>query len=375
MNATAIEDRYYMQMALELALRGTGRTSPNPLVGAVVVRDRQVVGRGYHKRYGGAHAEVNALEEAAEKARGATLYVTLEPCNHTGKTPPCTDKILAAGIRRVVVAMRDPNPGVRGGGNDRLRAAGLQVVEDVALEAARRQNEFFLKHTRTGKPFVILKCAATLDGRIATRTGHAQWVSGPEARRFVHELRHAVDGIMVGVGTVKADDPSLTTRLPEGGGRDPHRIILDTHLSIPLNARVLTQPSKAQTILVAGRDVAPGARRQAESAGARVMTVPCRDGKVDLAAALERLGAEGLASILVEGGSRVCGSALRAGLVDKLCFFFAPKLLGGDDGIPICRGPGAAQMPDCLKVDRIKVHRMGEDILVEGYPAPPGADR
>ena len=364
-----------MDMALDLAARGTGHTSPNPLVGAVVVKDRQVVGCGYHKRFGGPHAEVNALDEAGDKARGATLYVTLEPCNHTGKTPPCTEKILAAGIRRVVVAMRDPNPGVKGGGNACLRAAGLEVVEGVALEAARRQNEFFIKHSRTGKPFVILKCAATLDGRIATRTGDAQWVSGPESRRFVHELRHAVDGILVGVGTVKADDPSLTTRLPDGRGRDPQRIILDTRLSIPLNARVLTQPSEADTILVAGTDVAPDARRKAEAAGARVMTVPCRDGKVDLRAALERLGAEGLASILVEGGSQVSGSALRAGLVDKLYFFYAPKLLGGDDGIPICRGPGATRMQDCLTVGRITLHRFGEDVLIEGYPVFAGAGR
>jgi diaminohydroxyphosphoribosylaminopyrimidine deaminase/5-amino-6-(5-phosphoribosylamino)uracil reductase len=368
MDASAVQDRFYMQMALDLAERGTGYTSPNPLVGAVVVKDRQVVGRGYHQRFGGAHAEVNALEAAGERACGATLYVTLEPCNHTGKTPPCTEKIIAAGIRRVVVAMRDPNPGVKGGGNERLRAAGLEVVADVARSAAQRQNEFFLKHTRTGTPFVILKCAATLDGRIATRTGDARWVSGPQARGFVHALRHAVDGILVGVGTVNADDPSLTTRLPEGGGRDPHRIILDTHLSIPLNARVLNQPSDAETILVTGPDVAEDARRNVEKKGARVLTVASRGKKVDLTALMKMLGAEGIASILVEGGSRVCGSALRAGIVDKLYFFYAPKLLAGDDGIPICQGPGRNRMQDCLTVNHISVHRFGQDVMVEGYP-------
>jgi diaminohydroxyphosphoribosylaminopyrimidine deaminase/5-amino-6-(5-phosphoribosylamino)uracil reductase len=367
MDAFAVQDRFYMQMALDLAARGTGYTSPNPLVGAVVVKDQKVVGRGYHKHFGGAHAEVNALEEAGAKARGATLYVTLEPCNHTGKTPPCTEKILAAGIRRLVVAMGDPNPGVRGGGNDRLRAAGLEVVEDVARNAAQRQNEFFLKHTRTETPFVILKCAATLDGRIATRTGDARWVSGPQSRGFVHALRHAVDGILVGVGTVRADDPSLTTRLPEGGGCDPKRIILDTHLSIPLNARVLTQPSDAETILVTGPGVARTARRKVEQTGARVLTVPCRDGRVDLNALMKKLGAEGLASILVEGGSRVCGSILRAGIVDKLYFFYAPKLLAGDDGIPICQGPGRERMIDCLNVNHITVHRFGRDVMIEGY--------
>jgi diaminohydroxyphosphoribosylaminopyrimidine deaminase/5-amino-6-(5-phosphoribosylamino)uracil reductase len=354
-------------MALDLAERGTGYTSPNPLVGAVVVKDQKVIGRGYHQRFGGAHAEVNALGEAGEGARGATLYVTLEPCNHTGKTPPCTEKILSAGIRRVVVAMHDPNPGVKGGGNERLRSAGLEVVENVARSAAQRQNEFFLKHTRTGTPFVVLKCAATLDGRIATRTGDARWVSSPQSRGFVHALRHAVDGILVGVGTVIADNPSLTTRLPEGDGRDPKRIILDTHLSIPLNARVLNQPSDAETILVAGPDVAENARRNIEKKGARILTVATRDGKADWTALMVKLGAEGLASILVEGGSRVCGSALRAGIVDKLYFFYAPKLLAGDDGIPICQGPGRTRMQDCLNVNHITVHRFGQDVMIEGY--------
>jgi diaminohydroxyphosphoribosylaminopyrimidine deaminase/5-amino-6-(5-phosphoribosylamino)uracil reductase len=264
--------------------------------------------------------------------------------------------------------MADPNPGVKGGGNARLRAAGLEVVEDVARRAARRQNEFFLKHTRTGTPFVILKCAATLDGRIATRTGDARWVSGPQSRGFVHALRHAVDGILVGVGTVKADDPSLTTRLPEGGGRDPKRIILDTHLSIPLNARVLNQPSDAETILVTGPDIADNARQRIEKKGARVIAVASREGKVDLTALMTTLGTEGIASILVEGGSRVCGSALRAGIVDKLYFFYAPKLLAGDDGIPICQGPGRTRMQDCLNVKHVTVHRFGQDVMIEGYP-------
>lgn len=368
MNASAVQDRYYMQMALELAARGTGYTSPNPLVGAVVVKDGRVVGRGYHERFGEAHAEVNALREAGEQARGATLYVTLEPCNHTGKTPPCTRKILASGIRRVVVAMADPNPGVTGGGTARLRSAGLEVVEGLAAEDARRQNEAYLKHTLSGTPFVILKCAATLDGRIATRSGDARWVSGPESRRFVHELRHAVDAIMVGVATVVADDPSLTTRLPERRGCDPTRIILDSRLSIPLNARVLTQSSAAKTILATGLEVSPDRRHRVEAAGAEVLPLPCREGRVDLAALLQALGARGIASVLVEGGSRVSGAVLRAGLADKLYLFYAPKLLGGDDGFPICRGPGPERMQDCLTVGRIRVRRFGEDIMVEGYP-------
>ncbi|MGD9332700.1 MAG: bifunctional diaminohydroxyphosphoribosylaminopyrimidine deaminase/5-amino-6-(5-phosphoribosylamino)uracil reductase RibD, partial [Desulfobacterales bacterium] len=327
MDAWAVKDRFYMQMALELATRGIGYTSPNPLVGAVVVKNHAVVGRGCHERYGGPHAEVNALRQAGEQARGATLYVTLEPCNHTGKTPPCTETIIAAGIRRVVVAMTDPNPAVAGGGNAHLRKAGIEVHTGLAEAAARRQNAFFITHVQTRKPYVILKCAATLDGRIATRTGDAQWVSGPASRRFVHALRHAVDAILVGVDTIKTDDPSLTARLPDGEGRDPTRIILDTHLTIPLNARVLTQASSARTILVTGPDSSAGARERVAATGARVLTCPCRNGRIDLSALVETLGAEEMISVLIEGGGGVSGSALRAGIVDKINFFFAPKLL------------------------------------------------
>jgi diaminohydroxyphosphoribosylaminopyrimidine deaminase / 5-amino-6-(5-phosphoribosylamino)uracil reductase len=367
MRASVVKDRFYMHMALDLAAQGTGFTSPNPLVGAVVVKNHKVVGRGYHERFGGPHAEVNALNQAGKQARGATLYVTLEPCNHTGKTPPCTEKILAAGIGRVVVAMTDPNPAVTGGGNAYLRNAGIEVVDGLAEDAARRQNAFFIKHIQTGRPFVILKCAATLDGRIATRTGDAHWVSGPESRQFVHELRHAVDAILVGVDTVKADNPSLTTRLSDGRGCDPTRIILDTHLSIPLNARVLTQASAAETIVVTGAAVDAAARHNVLAKGARVLTSPCRDGQIDMSALMETLGAEGIASVLIEGGSRVSGSALRSDIVDKINFFYAPKLLGGDDGVPICRGQGQERMQDCLNIDRVTVRRFGSDIMIEGY--------
>lgn len=370
MNASEVKDHFYMEMALALAARGIGYASPNPLVGAVVVRDGRVVGRGFHARFGEAHAEVNALQEAGERARGATLYVTLEPCNHTGKTPPCTQSIIAAGIRRVVVAMPDPNPGVQGGGSACLRAAGITVHEGLAAGAARRQNEAFLKHALTGAPLVILKCAATLDGHIATRSGDAHWVSGPLSRNFVHQLRHAVDAILVGVGTVKADNPRLTTRLPEGRGSDPTRIILDTRLSIPLNARVLMDASPAGTILVTGPDVSAASRRRVEARGVEVLPATCREGRVDMARLLPVLGARGIASVLVEGGGRVAGSILRAGLVDKVHLFYAPKLLGGDDGIPLCRGPGAARMQDCLKLQRLRVRRFGEDIMIEGYLSP-----
>jgi diaminohydroxyphosphoribosylaminopyrimidine deaminase/5-amino-6-(5-phosphoribosylamino)uracil reductase len=226
-----MDDESYMKLALELAEKGYGWTAPNPMVGAVVVKDGQVVGRGYHQRVGGPHAEVNAIDDAGSRAGGATIYVTLEPCNHFGRTPPCTRKILDAGIRRVVVAMADPNPAVTGGGIATLRDRGVAVTTGVCEKEARTLNEGFITWVTTGRPFVIVKCATTLDGRIATRTGDSRWVTGPASRQFVHRIRHGVDGIMVGVETVKKDDPSLTTRLDGNTGSDPTRIILDTHLS------------------------------------------------------------------------------------------------------------------------------------------------
>ncbi|MDJ0804705.1 MAG: bifunctional diaminohydroxyphosphoribosylaminopyrimidine deaminase/5-amino-6-(5-phosphoribosylamino)uracil reductase RibD [Desulfobacterales bacterium] len=362
-----MRDRFYMQMALALAARGRGRTLPNPLVGAVVVRDGRVVGRGWHERYGGPHAEVNALDAAGDAARGATLYVTLEPCNHTGQTPPCTRRILAAGIRRLVVATHDPNPGVAGGGNAFLQTQGIEVATGVCAAEAVRLNEAFNHFISARRPFTTLKSAATLDGRIATRTGSSRWVTGEASRRYVHELRHEAAAIMVGINTVRADNPSLTTRLDKGDGVDPTRIILDTALSIDPGARVLQQASAAATIVVAGPD-APAERRQAvEAAGGRLLTAPLHQGRIDLRWLMAQLGAMGLASLLVEGGSQVAGAALRAGIVDKLCLFYAPKLLGGDDGIPICGGEGPALMQDSLPVRIEAVHHFGEDLMVEAY--------
>lgn len=246
-----MNDTYFMEMALELARKGAGYTSPNPMVGAVVVKDGKVVGKGWHQKAGGPHAEVHAIDDAGELATDATIYVTLEPCNHTGKTPPCTEKILRAGIRRVVVAMLDPNP-VAAGGCRYLKEQGLEVTWGTCRESAEKLNEFFIKYATTKRPFVVVKCAATLDGRIATRTGDSKWISGEESRHTVHLIRHQVDGIMVGVDTVKADNPSLTTRLEGMEGKDPVRIILDTRLTIPENAKVLQLKSDSGTLLVSG---------------------------------------------------------------------------------------------------------------------------
>jgi diaminohydroxyphosphoribosylaminopyrimidine deaminase / 5-amino-6-(5-phosphoribosylamino)uracil reductase len=368
-----MNDEHFMRTALELAAQGRGTTSPNPMVGALVVRDGEVVGRGFHEFAGGPHAEVVAIDAAGAQARGAVLYVTLEPCNHTGRTPPCTLKIVAAGIRRVVIAMPDPNPRVSGGGAEFLKAAGIEVTHGVCAEEARQLNEAFVKHVCTGRPFVIAKCAATLDGRIATRTGDSKWITGEAARAYVHELRHAVDAVLVGAGTVAADDPLLTARCSRRRPKDPLRIVLDTHLRIAPTARLLNHTSPADTVVVAGRGVPAEARRRIARKGVRVIEAETRAGRVDLGALVERLGAMGVASILVEGGGRVLASAFQAGIVDKVCFFYAPLILGGDDGVPICRGPGAEQIKDGIRLTRIRTRHFGDDVMIEGYVA--GAQR
>ncbi len=359
-------DEHYIKKALSLALKGRGFTSPNPMVGAVVVKNGEIVGKGFHEAVGKAHAEVNAIDDAGKNAKGADIYVTLEPCNHTGRTPPCTRKILEAGIRRVVIAMSDPNPDVRGGGGDFLIENGLDVVTGVLEDEARKQNEIFIKFIETKRPFVIVKCAATLDGRIATRTGNSKWISCGKSRQYVHELRHAVDGIMVGSGTVKNDDPSLTTRLDSIEGLDPVRIVPDTSLSVPENAKILTQDSDSETIIVTSCSAPQDKKEALERAGARIIESPLKDGMIDLDYLMGELGRIGITSLLIEGGSRLAASAFKAGVVDKINFFFAPKILGGE-GLPICSGEGPAVMDDSIRVKNIRTERFDDDIMIEGY--------
>lgn len=368
-------DSDFMKLALDLAENGRGYTSPNPIVGAVIVKDGRVVGRGWHKKAGGPHAEVHAIDDAGSEAEGATLYVTLEPCNHHGRTPPCTQKILAAGIRRVVMAMDDPNPDVTGGGAEFLRRHGITVISGVRENEARRLNEFFITHVRERRPFVILKCAATLDGRIATRTGDSRWVTGESARAHVHEIRHAVDAIMVGVNTIRTDDPSLTTRREGKPGVNPRRFILDTGLSIPDDAKVLRIHPASDTVIVTGDSSASEKRKRLAAAGVGIMDAACADNRIDLAALMPQLGEQGVTSLLIEGGARVAASAFAAGIVDKVCFFYAPKILGGDDGVPMCSGPGPERMDQCLRLRDITVRRFDEDIMIEGYLDRPGKKR
>lgn len=365
-----MDDTHFMQLALELAARGQGTTSPNPMVGAVIVKDGKIIGRGYHKAAGSAHAEVSAIDDAGNAARGATLYVTLEPCNHTGRTPPCTEKILNAGIGRVVVAMQDPNPDVRGGGNRYLSEKGIDVITGVCKTKAMLLNESFIKYVTTGRPFVTLKWAATLDGRIATSTGDSRWVTGAESRAFVHRMRHASDAILVGINTVRQDDPSLTARLEKTAGKDPTRIVLDTTLSIATNAKMLNQRSNAGTFIITGNNISEKKKKKIESLGARVITAQLKKKRIDIEALMSRLGKMEITSLLIEGGGEIIASALEAGIVDKVNLFYAPKILGGNDGVPVCRGKGPEKMSSAIHVKDVGLHRFGEDIMLEGYLRP-----
>lgn len=359
-------DKHYMQMALNLAAKARGRTSPNPMVGAVVVKEGKVIGRGYHRQAGTPHAEVIALNEAGVEARGATLYVTMEPCCHYGRTGPCTEAVIKAGIARVVVAMEDPNPLVAGRGIKRIKEAGVEVTLGVMEDEARELNEVFVKYIVTGKPFVVAKVAMSLDGKIAARTGRSKWITSPEARNYGQQMRDWYDAIMVGIGTVLADDPFLTTRLPDGKGRDPVRVILDSRARIPLTARVLNLQSDAPTI-IAVTAAAPPARVEAlRRTGAEVMVV--NDGpQVDICKLVKLLGEKEITSVLIEGGSAVHASAFNAGIVDKAAWFIAPKIIGGREAPGPVGGTGADDPSEAIELEMVKVRRLGTDILIEGY--------
>jgi diaminohydroxyphosphoribosylaminopyrimidine deaminase/5-amino-6-(5-phosphoribosylamino)uracil reductase len=358
-----------MRAALGQARKGLGRTSPNPAVGAVIVRRGKIIASGYHKRAGDNHAEVEALAKIGGKAvRDDVLYVTLEPCNHYGKTPPCTEAILKSGLKKVVVGMRDPNPKVSGGGYEFLTEKGIEIESGILESECRQLNEAFLKFATTGRPFVVAKSALTMDGWTATSTGHSQWITNERSRQFVHRLRDRVDAVMVGAGTVVSDDPQLTTRLKNRPGKDPTRIIVDTHLRIPANARVLNTDSPSMTLIVVGIDILPERLKGMEKNGISTITCPTENGWVDLMALMDILGRMNMTSVLVEGGATIMGSMIRERLIDKFYIFKAPKIFGGDNGIPMVSGPGPKRMDECLALKNIKVRRFGDDILIRGYP-------
>ena len=361
-------DPEYMLKALSLAKRAKGFTSPNPCVGAVVVKNGIIIGQGYHRKAGGPHAEVEALDDAGPKAAGATLYVTLEPCHHFGKTPPCTHKIMGSNIKKVVVGCKDPNPFVGGGGIRFLEENGIEVISGVLEEEAETLIEDFIWYVRNDKtPFVILKTASTLDGRTATHTGDSKWITGSASRAFVHQIRHETDAILIGSGTLHADNPSLTARIDGVETKDPARIILDTHLTIKENALVLTQASRARTIIVTHTGASPEKRALLEKKGAQIMDVGLRDGRLDLHELMIKLGQMSFLSVLIEGGGTVAGAALRAGIVNKLLLFMAPRILGGSDGKPMFEGRGPELIKDALELKKLSLTRLENDILVSGY--------
>ncbi len=359
-----LSDDDYMREALRLAANARGRTAPNPLVGAVVVKDGRIVGAGWHRKAGTPHAEVHALAMAGGLARGATIYVTLEPCSHQGRTGPCAEALVRAGVSRVVLAMQDPNPLVAGRGIKILQKAGIQVECGVLEAEARALNEVFLKWIVHHEPFIVLKTAMTLDGKIATSTGESQWITNEASRQRCHELRDMYDAILVGIGTVLADDPSLTARLPGGIGKNPVRVILDSQARTPLQARVITDGQAATIIAVTDR--APAERVQAlAAAGAEVLRVNAGP-EVDLAGLLTILGNREISSIFVEGGAGVNGSFLQAGLVDRVYAFIAPRLVGGVKAHSPIGGQGISSLADAIVLEHMSVESLEEDILITG---------
>ncbi len=356
-----------MRLALSLALMGEGQTSPNPIVGAVLVKDHRIIGFGAHLQAGKPHAEVHALRMAGEEAQGSTLYVTLEPCAHYGKTPPCADAVIQSGVKRVVVAVEDPFSEVSGRGIARMRAAGLQVDVGCLAQEAEQQNASFLYYARTGLPFVTLKLAATLDGMIATDSGDSKYVTGNEARTWVHQLRDQVDAIVVGVKTVITDNPQLTVRLPEGG-KNPVRVILDTHLSMPSDSNVLSP--EATTMVFCGFEASELAEQNLVHRGAQVIRIQTVDGMVNIVAVMKHLATLGYLHVLVEGGASVAGSFLSQQLVNEVWMFHAPKLLG--EGRSAILFPVVAKkMQDAILLKDVTHKEIGGDWLTIGKPFYP----
>lgn len=414
-------DEYFMRMALNLAARARGRTSPNPMVGAVIVKDGLVLGSGFHSAAGRPHAEVEALNDAASSGRdvgGATLYVTLEPCCHYGRTPPCTDAIIKSGIARVVAAMQDPNPLVSGKGFSALKSAGMTVDVGVCGSEALALNEVYVKYITTRRPFVLLKCAMSLDGKIRTALGESKYITSEESRRKVHSLRNEMDAVMVGVGTVIADDPLLTVRLTDDTSdtykRNPARIIVDSHLRLPLRSKILgvapgvddsggfaenggvysrtngdpgfrtnggidprtrgvaAYPQayggkRPRTIIATLEDETTPRAQALKEKGAEIWTLPEREGRVDLMTLAEKCGASGITSILLEGGPTLAAAALRAGIIDKVLFFYAPVILGGATAPGPVGGEGVSRLRDAARLDRVEVGRCGPDVWISGY--------
>ncbi|MCI5704746.1 MAG: bifunctional diaminohydroxyphosphoribosylaminopyrimidine deaminase/5-amino-6-(5-phosphoribosylamino)uracil reductase RibD [Pseudoflavonifractor sp.] len=361
-----MEEQEYMRRCVALAKQGIGWTSPNPMVGAVIVKNGRIIGEGWHVRRGELHAERHALSRCTESPDGADLYVTLEPCCHHGRQPPCTDAILAAGIRRVHVGSDDPNPLAAGKGLEILRSKGVEVKTGILKEECDGLNQVFFHFIRTGTPYVVMKYAMTLDGKIAAYTGKSQWITGKDARSRVHQERHRLRGILVGVGTVLADDPMLNCRME--GGRDPVRIVCDTHLRTPADSRLVKSAGRIETIL-ATCCTDPARQRPYLEAGCRVWQLPAVQGRVNLSALMQRLGQAEIDSVLLEGGAELNWSMLEAGLVQKVQVYLAPKLLGGLTARSPIGGQGVPEPGRGWRLENSVIHPIGEDFLIESEVA------
>ena len=354
-------DEKLMRACLDLARRGLGSVEPNPMVGAVVARGGRVISEGWHRRFGGPHAEVDALDRAGPRAKGATLYVSLEPCPHFGKTPPCTDRIIASGVREIVAAVRDPNPIVNGKGLQILRRRGLKVRTGTLEDEARSLNRGFFKAHRMGLPYVAAKWAMTLDGKIATRTGDSRWVSGEDARAWVRSLRDDYQAILVGANTALRDDPGL-----RGGRRDPIRIVLDSSARLPLESQLVRTAKERRTIVAVTESAPPTRLRKLERAGVQVIRLETSD----LRLVFEELARSGIHSILVEGGGEVHASLFEGRLADEVLVVVAPKIAGGRDAVTPVEGQGPSKMAEALKLEDIRMERLGDDVLIRGRVGP-----
>ncbi|MEW6162010.1 MAG: bifunctional diaminohydroxyphosphoribosylaminopyrimidine deaminase/5-amino-6-(5-phosphoribosylamino)uracil reductase RibD [Nitrospirota bacterium] len=355
-------DELYIKRALRLAAKARCMTSPNPMVGAIIVKNGRTISEDFHRRPGTPHAEALAIEKAGENARGSTLYINLEPCCHTEKrTPPCTEAIISAGIKEVVIAMTDPNPKVSGRGISELQKAGIKVRSGILENKAERLNEAYIKYMTTGKPFVILKIAMTLDGKIATPEGQSKWITSEKARKMVHRLRGSVDAIITAIGTVKADDPELTVRIKDG--KNPRRIVIDPDLEISLNAKVLKVPPP--TIIIAKKSAVEEKKKTLFNKGVQI--IEYKGEKLNLHWLMRRLGGREITSVLIEAGSSMNAHALEEGIVDKVIFFIAPKIIGGRESFPAVGGKSFRRLEEAYRLKDVKVRRVGEDILIEGY--------
>lgn len=357
------KDEFYMERAIELALKGTGKVNPNPLVGAVIVKEGKIIGEGFHEKYGCAHAERNAINHASENVEGSTLYVTLEPCHHYGKTPPCVDYVIEKKIKRVVIGMKDPNPLVAGKSIEKLKKCGIEVIEGIKEKECIKMNEVFIKYITTKIPYVTAKSGMSLDGKIAASTGESQWITCSESRKHSHELRNKLSSIMVGINTVIADNPSLTYR-GEYEGRNPVRIIVDSSLKIPLNAKVVND-GEAETIIVCTKNADESKKQKLKDLKAEIIETEEEEGKVDLKEMMKKLGERGIDSVLLEGGGTLNYSMFKNNLVDKVRMYIAPKIIGGSKNA--VSGEGFEKLSECTELYDLTWQQSGSDLMIEGY--------